>query len=156
MRASQRPVAAALTTTRPASARTGLPEGGQGEAGESVAEGELLGAGVEHEAGDEAVAEPPVESAQAAEVVGADRFAGLDLDAHDVARVVLEDGIHLVAVPVPVVGELRWLAGPGELAGNLADGEVLQDRTDVRQRVGAPGQRHPGEMAGDAAVGEQQ
>lgn len=63
--------------------------------------------------------------AQAAEVLGPDSLGGLDLDADHSAGRMLQHHVHLNLVAVAVVEELDGLFGPGELAGYLADREVL-------------------------------
>src|ERR1700754_4232670 len=85
-----------MVMRRSASAsRGGVPEGTDRHGAQLFAEGQRGGAGVKDDAGDEVVAQAVGEAAQAAEVVGSDGRGCLDLDAHDVARSVLEDRVHL-------------------------------------------------------------
>ena len=92
-------------------------------------------AGVEHDPGTEPVAEPVGQVAQAAEVLGADSLCGLDLNADHGTGCVLQHHVHLHLVAVTVVEELHGLFGPGELARDLADREVLQQWPDRGSRV---------------------
>src|SRR3569833_2054434 len=122
------------------------PESGDRQAGQPVAETERLGAAVEDEPGAKPRAEPPLQALQTPEVIGPYRLGGLDLDADDPAGVVLEHAVDLVLVPVPIVVEPRGRARPGELAGELAEDEVLQlpaergvGHRPGRQITGQPG-----------------
>jgi hypothetical protein len=60
---------------------------------------------------------------KAAEVLGPDRLGGLDLDTDHGAGGAFQHHVHLYLVTV--AEELHRLFGPGELARDLADREVL-------------------------------
>src|SRR2546429_9831432 len=80
-------------------------------------ERQRLGAGVQHDAGDEVVTGPGGQVPEAAEVVRADGGRSLDFDADDLTPAVLQDRVDLHLVLGAVVEQLGTLPRPGELAG---------------------------------------
>ena len=101
--------------------------------------------GVEHDPGPEAVAEPVRQMAQSAEVLGTDGLGSLDLHANHGAGRVFQHHVHLYLIAVTVVEQLHGLLGPGELARDLANREVLQQWPDRGSRILGAFLRHADE-----------
>ena len=64
---------------------------------------------------------------QAAEILGAHGFRRFHLDSDDLACVVLQQRIDLVAVAVPVVVELGQGVTPRQLTGEFSDDEGFEE-----------------------------
>ena len=93
---------------------------------------------------------------QAGEVLAADGLSGLDLDADHGAVGMLEHHVYLYLIAVAVVEELHRLFRPGELARDLTDREVLQQRPDQGSRIFSAFLRHANEPATESGVGDDQ
>ena len=111
---------------------------------------------VEHDPSSETIAESVRQVAQAAEVLRPDGLGALDLDADHGAGRMLQDHVYLHLVAVTVVEELDGLFGPGELAGHLADREVLQQRPDQGGRVLGALLRHADQPTAKPRIGDDQ
>jgi hypothetical protein len=94
-----------------------------------------LGAGVKHNAADEALTHRRCHRPQAAEVLPTDRRARLDLDPDQSTGCVLQNDVDLGAGLRAELEVLRAGARPSELLGQLHHHEVLQQRAQQpRQR----------------------
>jgi hypothetical protein len=107
------------------------PERGHGQGAQAVTEGQSLSSGVQDHASDQTIAQSPGQVLDAAEVLASHGLARLHLDGHELARGVLQDGIHLVAVAVAVV-----VADVGVEGLRCGSAEAADDLEDVR-----PGQQ---------------
>lgn len=93
---------------------------------------------------------------QAPEVIGAYGFGGLDFDADDLARGPFEYAVDFDPISISVVIEPYRLLGPRELAGQLAKGEVLDQRTRGCRYVGHSGRGQACQMGAKPGVDQQQ
>ena len=94
--------------------------------------------------------------AQSTEVLGPDGLSRLDLDADHGAGRMFQHHVHLHLIAVTVMKELHWLFGPGELARDLADREVLQQRSDRGHRILGALLRHADEPSAQSGVRDDQ
>src|ERR1044071_1068816 len=93
---------------------------------------------------------------QTAEVIIADRLRRFDLDADYLTGCVLKHHVHLDLVAVTIVEQLNWLLIPGELARNLADRKVFQQRPHGGGRVFGSILRQANESSTKTRVGDDQ
>ena len=105
------------------SSRSG-PEAAEGDGPEAVAERGGLGAGVDDDAGLEAVGSGVAEAFEPASVAAVDRGGGFDLDGGDVAGVVLDDEVDVFAVAL-IVEQADGLLGPARVLEQLGEHERL-------------------------------
>ena len=100
------------------------PETAERDGPEAVAERGRLCSGVEDDAGPEAVGSGLAEAFEPAPVAAVDRGGGLDLDGGDLAGVVLDDEVDVLAVAL-IVEQADGLLGPARMLEELGERERL-------------------------------
>ena len=143
-------VTARAGSRRPPSSIAGGPERRDRHGVHARAERARTIAAVQHDSGDQLIAEPVTQEAERREgaVVYVDR--GLDLDRHDPPVGGLEQQVDLGPVPITPVVERRRGLGPRQLAGDLAGHEALEQLP----RVGRGGSRQGGRIDAKQRGGE--